>query len=190
VPPNDHSPTFEWEDDLRLTAVFAEKDPFRLVIRGHALIEEVLDDAINGAFPSGTPAELKRIRLPARLALAKALELITPELAAAIAALARIRNEFAHGGADEVTQEHARMMGEVIAPLLPEEDLRLDEYSPGDQMRLAIAVVWQVAWDTAEFAFDKRLEAEAALAAFRSSRTVFTAKEISALLEADEEGDK
>jgi hypothetical protein len=66
VPQNDDPPPFEWEDDPRFMTVLAEKDPFRLVIRGHALIEEVLDDAINGAFPSGTPAELKRIRLPAR----------------------------------------------------------------------------------------------------------------------------
>jgi hypothetical protein len=121
--------------------------------------------------------------------LAKALELITPELAVAIAALAKIRNEFAHGGADEVTQEHVRTMGQAVAPLLPEEDLRFDEYSRGGQMRFAIAIVWQVAWDTAEFAFDKRLEAEAALAAFRSSRTVLTAKEISALLAAERGSD-
>ena len=85
------------EVDERVESVlFLEKDEFRLVIRGFGLFEEILDDAIGAAFRDGLPDELSRLRLPARLALAQALELITPEVGRAIKALAKIRNEFAH----------------------------------------------------------------------------------------------
>ena len=41
------------------------------------MVEEVLDGAIDAAFREGTPGELKRLRLAARIALAEGLELIT-----------------------------------------------------------------------------------------------------------------
>jgi hypothetical protein len=51
--------TFDNPDDSQqVFEIITEKDPFRLVIRGHALIEDVIDDGINSAFPDGTPGEL------------------------------------------------------------------------------------------------------------------------------------
>jgi hypothetical protein len=54
------------EESERAFAILTEADPFRLVIRGHALVEDVLARAIDAAFREGTPAELRRLRLPAR----------------------------------------------------------------------------------------------------------------------------
>jgi hypothetical protein len=77
----------------------------------------VLDGAIEAAFRTGTPDELKRLRLPARLALAQALELLTDEVATAIAALAKIRNRLAHGGDDVVTADERRALRDAFEPL-------------------------------------------------------------------------
>jgi hypothetical protein len=82
------------------------------------LIEGVLDEGIDSALPAGTPDEFKRLRLPARLALAEALELLTPEVARAIKGLAAIRNEFAHGLRDDFTQMDAERMANAIRPFM------------------------------------------------------------------------
>jgi hypothetical protein len=50
-----------------------DKDEFRLVVRGQALVEDILNKGLGSALPAGTPDELKRLSLPARLALAQAL---------------------------------------------------------------------------------------------------------------------
>ena len=62
------------EESARAFAILTEEDPFRLVIRGHAMVEDMLDRAINAAFCDGTPRELAKLRLGARVALAEALE--------------------------------------------------------------------------------------------------------------------
>src|SRR3954468_16590803 len=108
----------DWND---VVSFFLEKDPFRLVIRGQSLLEEALNQGIDGALPAGSPPELKRLNFAARLALAQALELITPDLAHAMKGLARIRNEFAHGLGDDITEAHAKATAEMIAPFLDEE---------------------------------------------------------------------
>jgi hypothetical protein len=38
------------EASARAFAIITEKDPFRLIIRGHVLVEEALDEGINAAF--------------------------------------------------------------------------------------------------------------------------------------------
>jgi hypothetical protein len=74
--------------EQRFSDVANERDIFRLVIRGYTLIDELLDEAINGAFSDGRPRELNRLRLSARLALAQALRVMPPEVCRAIDALA------------------------------------------------------------------------------------------------------
>jgi hypothetical protein len=48
-------------------------DVFRMVIRGHAVVEETLDAGIAQGFGGETPSELRRLPYPARLALFAAL---------------------------------------------------------------------------------------------------------------------
>jgi hypothetical protein len=68
------------QDSARVFDIITEQDPFRLIIRGHALIEEVIDEGIDHAFPDGAPRELKNLRLSGRLALANGLDLSRPRL--------------------------------------------------------------------------------------------------------------
>jgi hypothetical protein len=51
----------EVEQQDLIGEVFGERDSFRLAIRGMVLIEELLDEAIDGAFREGMPPELARI---------------------------------------------------------------------------------------------------------------------------------
>lgn len=168
-PPEDESDTKR--ESARVFEILTERDPFRLIIRGYALIEQAVDDAINDAFPNGTPKELRRPSVDARLALARALELITDEVSKAIAALADIRHQFAHKGVDEVTEEHAQKMARVIAPFVPEE-FDPNGYSHGDLMRVAVGAVWQTTELMVEHALEERAEAEEALNQWRAGELV------------------
>jgi hypothetical protein len=180
-------PTYESEDEAdRVFAVITERDPFRLIIRGHALIEDVLDAGINSAFTGGTPRELKRIAFSARVALARALELITPELSDAILAVAAVRHEFAHGRHDEFTDDHVASVGRAVVPLLC-DDVDLGAFSLGDAMRIAIAAVHEATAGTVEEAMTRRDEAALALIAWRKDRAL-SRDQITKLLAADSGG--
>jgi hypothetical protein len=175
----------DWEEILPF---LVEKDHFRLVIRGQVLVEDILNKGIDAALPAGTPGELKHLNLPARLALAQALDLITPELAQAVRALSKIRNEFAHGFGEEVTPDHAKVITEAIKPFV-DENFDPDDYSEGDLVRVAVGVIWETIEDTVLYALEQRKRAEAVLAEYGRSRTL-TAADISALLEADAKADQ
>ena len=149
---------------LRIGEILEEKDAFRVIIRGQAAIEDVLDEAIDAAFTGGTPGELKRLRLPSRLALAAALELLTTEVAAAIALLAKIRHQFAHGAADELTDDHVKLLRDFTAGFYPPEEVNADDFSPDDLLRIVVGTVWHLTQDTVKDALDKRATAEAVLA--------------------------
>jgi hypothetical protein len=91
-----------------LEELLNEKDLFRLVIRGFALISDELDKAIANAFGGFIPDELNRLRLPARLALAHALGAVTPGLGAAIQRLGKVRHRLAHTASGEATDAEIR----------------------------------------------------------------------------------
>jgi hypothetical protein len=131
----------DWSD--RILPVLTERDPFRFVIRAQVLIEDVLEEGIDTALPAGTPGELKGLRLRARLALAEALELLTADHVGAITALAKIRNEFAHGLRDDFTKADAEAMAAAVCPFLGDV-FNVSDYSEGDAVRIAVRIVWQV----------------------------------------------
>ena len=173
------------EESQRVFEVIGTDDPFRLVIWGHSLVEEALDAAINDAFAEGTPDELKRIRLAARVALARGLGLISAEVATAITELAKIRNDLAHHVDATLTKEHVRSLRRAVQPFWP-EDVNPDSYSRIEKMRIAVGAVVLATYDTTHHALEKRREHEAALAAFQRGRTL-TAQDIQSLLAADTE---
>ena len=170
-------------ESQRVFDVIATDDPFRLVIWGHSLVEEALDGAINEAFVEGTPDELKRIRLAARVALARGLGLISAEVATAITTLAKIRNDLAHHVDATLTREHVRSLRKAVQPFWP-ADVNADGYSRIDKMRIAVGAVVLATYDTTQHALEKRREHEAALAAFQRGRTL-TAQDIQSLLASD-----
>jgi hypothetical protein len=169
------------EESARASAILAERDAFRLVIRGHALVEEFLDRAINDAFRDGTPAELRRLRLPARLALAEALELITTQVSTAIATFAKVRNRLAHGGDDAVTAQELEHLHAAAAPFLG-DDIDLRNYDEDDQLRILVWALAQATSYTVEYALAKRQEAEAVLDVWQR-RNALTGDQIRELLE-------
>jgi hypothetical protein len=176
---------FERAWDERIAPVLTERDPFRFVIRIQVLIEDVLKEGIDTALPAGTPGELKGLRLQARLALAEALELLTPEHVAAIRALAKIRNEFAHDLRDEFTKADADAMAAAIRPFLGDA-FKVSDYSEGDAVRHAARILWQVTQDFVDYALVQREKAEITLAEYREKQAL-TGEQVTALLRGDED---
>ena len=172
-------------ESQRVFNVISTDDPFRLVIWGHSLVEEALDNAINAAFEEGTPDELKRIRLAARVALARGLGLISDEVATAITALAKVRNDLAHRVDANLTRDHVRSLRRAVRPFWP-DGVDPNGYSRIEKMRIAIGAVVLATYDTTHHALEKRREHEAALAAFQRSRTL-SAQDIRSLLAPDPE---
>jgi hypothetical protein len=170
-------------ESQRVFNVISTDDPFRLVIWGHSLVEEALDNAINAAFEEGTPDELKRIRLAARVALARGLGLISDEVATAITALAKVRNDLAHRVDANLTRDHVRSLRRAVRPFWP-DGVDPNGYSRIEKMRIAIGAVVLATYDTTNHALAKRREHEAALAAFQRSRTL-SAQDIRSLLAPD-----
>jgi hypothetical protein len=102
-----------------------EPDPFKLAIRGHAAIEAMINDAIVEAVEGCPAKDLLRLPFRTRLAFAVALGLIVPEHKAMITALAKLRNDFAHGDLQHLTAPRVRTMMQVFVPLLPQEARQL-----------------------------------------------------------------
>jgi hypothetical protein len=153
-----------------LDELLAEKDLFRLVIRGFALISDELDEAIENAFGGPIPSELSRLRLPARLALAEALSAVTPEISLAIQRLGKIRHRLAHSVAGEASDNEIRGVWEATVAAGELDDQDPEEYSPGDELRLAISALWTAVDDAGAEAYVMRAEAQKALTAYRQGR--------------------
>ena len=152
----------------RILEIITEDDPFRLVIRGHALMEETIDGAIGAAFPGGTPAELRRLGFRSRLALARGLELVDDQVSLAIETLAKIRNEFAHGSAEKLTDRHRSDLVRVVQSFLP-EGVDTDQIPRETIHRIAVGLIWQATRSTIDHALEVRAEAEQALASWRAA---------------------
>jgi hypothetical protein len=89
---------------------WTEKDTFKLAIQGCAYFEKVIDAGIEEALPGEMPDEVRHLSARVRLALAEALGLVTPETRRLARALAKIRNEFAHGDISELDLDTARSL--------------------------------------------------------------------------------
>jgi hypothetical protein len=87
--------------------VVTEEDVFRLAIRGFAVIEDLSAAGIADAFDGSIPSELKRLPFPARLALFGAVTDFTKDNLKPVVALAKLRNDFAHGRLDDLTKQRA-----------------------------------------------------------------------------------
>jgi len=160
------------EEQELVDEVFWEKDPFRLAIRGVVLIEEVLEEAIDEAFRDGLPAELARLGRPSRVALAVALELITPDLGRAIVALGKIRNDFAHTMADEITEEHIQRLAPHARQFVPDHyDWERD--SLFDLFQASMVLVYSVTLEMTEHATEQRAKAASELEEFRAGAGPF-----------------
>ena len=77
-------------------------------------------------------------------------------------------------------------MHPVVEPFLSEE-FDLDDYSEGDQLRIAVGTIWQATQETVHHALEQREQAANELAEYRRSQAL-TPAELRAFLEGDEDG--
>jgi len=98
---------------LTIDDVLLENDDFRLAIRGFAVIEDSIAAGIAEAFEGGKlPGELKRLPFRARLALFMAVTGIPEESVKPLIALAKLRNDFAHGRMNSMTRHRANSLAD------------------------------------------------------------------------------
>jgi hypothetical protein len=166
-----------------------EDDPFRLVIRAHAEIEQLIAMATRSVFIEGKmPEELKHLGFIRTLSLAISLGLVPSEAKGLIKPLTDLRNEFAHSqGPADVSRTRAREILRPCRPHLPEEiKQRLKDERPITYLRLAAAVIYLQFADAISVAVAEREFAEKAVAEARSRR-VLSAEQIRQLLAEEED---
>lgn len=157
------------QESNRADALFEVQDPFRLLIRGYALVDDRLHEVVDAAFPGGTPDELKRLRLKSRLALAQALGFLSPEVAKATGVLAGIRH-LAHGIDDGVTRDDVHALNAVFEELFETD---MNDMRKADKIRIMVLGIWQAMGDAANLALELRAERDAALSEKRKPSPEF-----------------
>jgi hypothetical protein len=129
----------------RLADLFGGADPFRLVVRGHALIDERLDELLAYAFVGERPSFLRGPTFQRKVDLCEALGLISSPFANLVNRLTKLRNEIAHG-ADEVTTGRAEVVyaaADEFQPSLAElSDVFRRSDDPHDLLAAALVVIW------------------------------------------------
>jgi hypothetical protein len=129
----------------RLADLFGGADPFRLVVRGHALIDERLDELLAYAFVGERPPFLRGPSFQRKVDLCVVLGLMSSAFANLINRLTKLRNEMAYG-ADEVTTRRAKVVHSAAHEFQPSlADLsevfpRSDD--PHDLLAATLAVIW------------------------------------------------
>jgi hypothetical protein len=107
-----------FSDDDFFTLVGGE-DSFKLAILGLTAIEDEIEKALDNAFAGGFPSEIRGFSL--KLTLAVALGIVASEHGASLSALAKLRNQFAHGEIRELSKERASELASVCEVLLLQE---------------------------------------------------------------------
>lgn len=105
--------------NLTIDDVLEEEDNFRLAIRGFAVIEDSIAAGIAEAFEGPMPSELKRLPFRARLALFSAVTSFPEQSVKPLIALARLRNDFAHGRLNDLTRQRANSLADEFRKVFP-----------------------------------------------------------------------
>jgi hypothetical protein len=120
-------------------------DPFRLVIRGHALIDERLDELLAYAYVGEEPPFLRGPSFQRKVDLCVALGLMSSPFASLVNQLTTLRNEIAHG-ADEVTTRRAQVVYSAAHEFKPSLADLGDVFplsdDPHNLLAATLAVIW------------------------------------------------
>lgn len=142
-------------------------DPFRISIRGQSAIEGAIAEAIEDAFESSANARARSFgQFERQLDLAIALGKIRREHRAAIMASARLRNEFAHGTIDDLSEGRVR---ELVNEVRQIEGLDLDDLieragrRPTQLLRVALVGIFIVVSSDLDAARRRREQIDVAL---------------------------
>jgi hypothetical protein len=150
---------------VRLQDLLNEQDTFKLSIRGHSAIEDLLDSGIAEAFGGSVPKELARLHFAARIALAIALGIHIEPLRNALLANAKVRHDFAHGRIHDLSAVRAA----ALVRELPAEAPDLGSW-PGDKepppriiQAMVIGVLYALIQNAIEIARSRQMQAQRAL---------------------------
>lgn len=131
--------------EQRLADLLDGADPFRLVVRGHALVDERLDELLAYAFVSERPGFLRGPSFQRKVDLCVALGLMSSSFADLVDRLTKLRNEIAHG-ADDVTTRRAEVVYTAAHEFQPSladlSDVFPRSDDPHDLLAAALAVIW------------------------------------------------
>jgi hypothetical protein len=153
-----------------------ETDTFKLAIRGATAIEAEIDAGIAQLAQGPVPPELQRTRYEIRLAVAIAIGLIPQHDQPLFRAIAKLRNDFAHGKIRDLTDARARELADAAVPVLgiptPEEVATLRSglavISPLDTLRFALMVARAWVRGAAGQLLEQRAEEQRILARHRA----------------------
>jgi hypothetical protein len=128
----------QWDELLRL-----ERDAFKLTIRGFAALEAEIDAGCDRLFVQPIEGGAKTIgSLAKRIAVASALGVIPAEALPLVRFLLRLRHNFAHGDAFDLTGAQANELRRLLFPAPSPETLRhLDLQPARETLALALVVV-------------------------------------------------
>jgi hypothetical protein len=106
-------------DDEEWQVLLQEQDEFRLIIRAHTAIETLIDASVERLFTQQWQGRMRRLGgFQTRLTLAIAMGVVDADLDPAMSALARLRNDFAHGTLDSVPRGRARTIVRAAARIV------------------------------------------------------------------------
>lgn len=97
-----------------------DDDPFRVAIRGHVVLEDIVDEALREMLTGHGSADVMGLQFSRRLALATSLGLITENDRRLVHELGRIRNDFAHGTIEELSLPRAKQLLAPLRAIYPE----------------------------------------------------------------------
>jgi hypothetical protein len=144
-------------------AILAERDSFKLAIRGQSALEDTVNAAIIDAFVGVKPKLGELGSFDRRLKLAVALGIVGTELEKSLRALADLRNEFAHGKFEDLTLVRARKSLD-LARLPSEVQVVLEHAEARVWLKVALLFAHSELCASIEFAKREREEARTALA--------------------------
>jgi hypothetical protein len=105
--------------DKEFYALLAERDPFKLAIRGHTAVEADIDAAISEAFTGQVPRQLHELGgFKTRLTLVVALGILPEQYKPSIEALAKLRHDFAHGRIADLNRQRADSLARAFEPVI------------------------------------------------------------------------
>lgn len=98
-----------------------ERDPLRLIIRSVAFIQQAVDEALDVALPTASGKTWAHgLPFPRKLEIVVALDILPPAARKGLAALAELRNEYAHDATPpQLTLERVDVVAQAWAELFP-----------------------------------------------------------------------
>lgn len=126
--------------DYEFLRLVETRDPFRLVVLGHAALEALIGAGLREALEvEELPDVIQRASFPLRLELALRLGLISEPGFRGMKDLANLRHAFAHGDLnDTIPPKRLTQLADAVGPLLHELDSVVRSGPPETAIRVVI----------------------------------------------------